>query len=69
MKTIITLALCDRLRVLNLDDMLQRWRGLACAPDEVPCTACGQMGILKVRRRVARRLEHEPTTVASRATG
>jgi hypothetical protein len=61
--------LCDRWRVLNLDDMLQQWRGLACAPDEVPCTACGQMGILKVRRQVARDVEREAPTVASRATG
>ena len=61
--------LCDRWRVLNLDDMLQQWRGLECVPEEVPCTACGQMGILKARRRVARRSEHKPPAVASRATG
>jgi hypothetical protein len=56
--------LCDRWRVLNLDDMLRQWHGMASAPHEVQCSACGQMGILKVRRRLARRVEHEPAIFA-----
>ena len=55
---------CDRWRVLNLEQMLSQWRGMACAPDEVQCTACGQMGRLKIRRRLAQRVEHEPAAVA-----
>lgn len=49
--------LCDRWRVLNLDDMLSQWRGLEYAPAEVRCSECSGFGILKVRRRLARHVQ------------
>lgn len=55
---------CDRWRVLNLEEMLQQWSGMVSAPDEVQCTTCGHLGLLKVRRRPARRVEQEPSAVA-----
>ena len=42
---------CDRWKVLNLDEMLQLWRGLDQAPTEVQCTDCGHFGLLRVRKR------------------
>ena len=56
--------LCDRWRVLSLDDMLSQWRGHAHAPSEVQCPECGEFGILKVRRRLARDLQHGPAATA-----
>ena len=56
--------ICERWKVLNLDDMLLQWGGLAHAPSEVQCSECGQFGMLKVRRRLARRVEQQPSTVA-----
>jgi hypothetical protein len=42
---------CDRWRVLDLADMLSRWQGLVLAPTEVPCADCGELGLLRIRRR------------------
>jgi len=55
---------CDRWKLLDLDDMLARWCGLEQPPSEVQCSDCGHFGLLRVRRQVARRLEPEPATVA-----
>jgi hypothetical protein len=56
--------LCDRWRLLDLDHMLSQWRGFSYAPSEVQCSACGEFGIVKVRRRLARPLEHAPAPPA-----
>jgi hypothetical protein len=59
--------LCDRWRVLDRDDMLSQWRGLAWTPSEVQCADCGEYGILKVRRSDARALGPAANTVWSLA--
>jgi hypothetical protein len=44
---------CDRWKLLDLDEMLALWDGLAEVPSEVQCDDCGQFGLLRVRTRVA----------------
>ena len=56
---------CDRWKLLNLDDMLARWRGLEQPPTEVQCSDCGHFGRLRVRTRLGRRVEPYPAILAN----
>jgi phage terminase large subunit GpA-like protein len=56
---------CDRWKLLNLDDMLARWHGLEQPPTEVQCSDCGHFGLLRVRTRLARRVQPEPAILAN----
>ena len=58
---------CDRWKLLDLDEMLVLWDGLAEVPSEVQCSDCGQFGLLRVRTRVAPPADAEHTDAADRA--
>jgi len=44
---------CDRWTLLDLEEMLLRWRDLQHVPSVVQCEDCGEFGILKVRTKLA----------------
>lgn len=58
---------CDRWKVLDLDEMLALWNGLTHAPTEVQCEDCGQFGLLRVRNVVAPPVEAGHAGVEHRA--
>lgn len=61
---------CDRWKVLNLDEMLELWRGLDQAPAEVQCTDCGHFGLLRVRnQKIASPVDGQHGDVPDRALG
>ena len=58
---------CDRWKLLDLDEMLTLWDGLTHAPSEVQCSDCGHFGLLRVRDRLAPAADVEHPDVADRA--
>ena len=58
---------CDRWKLLDLDDMLALWNELTHAPTEVQCTDCGHFGLLRVRNVLAHAAAPEHADVADRA--
>ena len=58
---------CDRWKVLDLDEMLNLWHGLDQAPTEVQCTDCGHFGLLRVRNRIASPRDAEHADIPNRA--
>ena len=61
---------CDRWKLLNLDEMLELWRGLDQAPTEVQCTDCGHFGLLRARnQKIASPVDAQHGDVPDRALG
>jgi hypothetical protein len=60
---------CARWKLLNLDEMLDLWRGLDRAPTEVQCADCGHFGLLRVRTRIVPPADAEHADVPDRALG
>jgi hypothetical protein len=58
---------CDRWKLLDLDEMLTLWDGLEHAPNEVQCIDCGHFGLLRVRNRLAQPADVEHPDDADRA--
>jgi hypothetical protein len=52
---------CNRWSALGVNEMKLQWRDLEHVPAVVPCADCGELGILKVREKVAAPVERPPT--------